>query len=82
MDLTANTHLYMHLCPFGNKKEKRSDAEKLVFYWIDSENSRRALYIALSKPMAMHRFDEAKVIDIARKPFATTSSESTIRIDK
>jgi predicted TIM-barrel fold metal-dependent hydrolase len=44
-----------------------SDAGTPVFYWIAAENSRRALYIALSKLIDMKRFDEAKAIDIARK---------------
>lgn len=72
----------MYRCPFGNKKEKWSEAGTPVFCWIAAENSRRALYIALSKPMAKHRFDEAKVIDIARKSFATTSSAFTTSTDQ
>jgi hypothetical protein len=56
----------MHLLPFGNKKEKRSNAGTPEFYWIAAENSRRAPYITLSKLINMNRFDETKAIDIGR----------------
>jgi len=44
-----------------------SDAGAPVFYWIAAENSRRALYIALSNLVDMKRFDEGKAISIAKK---------------
>jgi hypothetical protein len=63
----ANTHLYMHLSLFGNRKENMPDAGTPLSHWIAEENSRRAIYIVLSKLIDMNRFDEAKAIDIARK---------------
>ncbi len=44
-----------------------SDAGTPVFYWIAAENSRRALYMALSKLVDLKRFDEDKAISIAGK---------------
>ena len=76
MDLTANTHLYMHRCPFGNKKENRIDAGTQVFYQLVGENSRQALKIALFRLIDIKRFDETKAIDIARKNI----KENTIRV--
>lgn len=44
-----------------------SDAGTPVFYWIAAENSRRALYLALSKLIDLNRLDEDRAISIARK---------------
>ena len=44
-----------------------SDAGTPVFYWIAAENSRRALYLALSRLVDMKRFDEDMAVSVARK---------------
>ena len=55
-----------------------SDAGTPVFYWIAAENSRRALYLALSRLIDLKRFDEDKAISIARK----IMRDNAIRVHK
>lgn len=44
-----------------------SDAGAPVFFWIAAENSRRALYIALSRLIDLNRIGEDKAVLIAKK---------------
>ncbi|MDH4272145.1 MAG: amidohydrolase [Candidatus Aminicenantes bacterium] len=55
-----------------------SDAGTPVFYWIAAENSRRALYMALSRLVDLNRFDEDMAILIARK----IMRDNAIRVHK
>lgn len=55
-----------------------SDAGAPVFFWIAAENSRRALYIALSRLIDLNRIGENKAILMAKK----IMRDNAIRVHK